>query len=94
MFAGEPFADVKLVPVPTRGVTAQDPLELKVTVRPVAVHTPGVELVTDVVPSPLVLTTAMYVSPVIPEAGRLVIVGVVGVACAMETSWLEPSAAV
>ena len=42
-------------------------------------HTPVEFEVTDVAPSPVVLTTAVKPPPVVPLAGRFEMVGVVGV---------------
>ena len=56
-------------------------------------QTEVVELVTDFVPSPVVDTVGVKEPPKVPEAGRLVMVGVVGVAWAMVKLWADPSAA-
>ena len=56
-------------------------------------HAEVVELVTDVVPPPVADTVGVKEPPKVAEAGRLVMVGVVGVALAMVKLWADPSAA-
>jgi hypothetical protein len=53
-----------------------------VTIKPVAVHTAGVEELTEVAPSPVVDTMAVKprVPPRLAVVGKLEIVGVLGVA--------------
>jgi hypothetical protein len=59
---------------------------------PLAVHT-LVELeVTDLMPSPLVLTVALNLPPTVPVEGRFEMVGVLGVACPTLNVWAVPAA--
>jgi hypothetical protein len=57
------------------------------------VQTPVVELVTDVVPSPLVMTVGVKEPPNVPELGRFDTDGVVGVVREMVKLCVDPSAA-
>jgi hypothetical protein len=59
-----------------------EPMWAKRTVSPLAptVHTNGVLVVNDLMPSPLVLMTAVKLPPTLAPAGRFVILGVLGTA--------------
>jgi hypothetical protein len=48
--------------------------------------------VTDLVPSPLVLTTALNLPPTVPLEGRFVMVGILGVARTTLNAWSVPTA--
>ena len=69
------------------------PVPTKLTVAPESEHTLTVDVVTLLVPSPVVDTVGVNEPPVTAEAGMLVIVGVLGVAWPTVTLCGEPSAA-
>ena len=62
------------------------------TVPEVTVQTLVVELVTDLVPSPVVETTGVKEPETLPEPGRFVMLGVDEAALETVKLWLEPSA--
>ena len=53
---------------------------MKCTDNPEALHTAGVEEVTEVLPSPVVATVAVKLPPKEPDDGKLEMAGGVGVA--------------
>jgi hypothetical protein len=56
-------------------------------------HTPGVELVTDVTPSPFVETAGVNESPTFGDPGIFEMVGALGAPGPTINDWGEPSAA-
>jgi hypothetical protein len=91
---GLPVAEVKSTPLATPEVRVQVPAPTKLTLSPEVVQVDGVEELTEVVPSPFVETVAVKPPPTVPEGGRFVIEGVVGVAWPTEKDCSEPEAPV
>src|ERR1700728_3063688 len=91
----DPSAGPHSTPAATWAVSEQVPVPAKLTVRPSAptVHLDGELVLTEVIPSPVVVTLATKLPPKGAEVGSFEIDGALGVPLSTEKLWAEPVAA-
>ena len=77
--------------MPTWAVNEQAPAPTKATDGPLTLHTVAVDDVTQVAPSPVVVTVGVKVPPTDPVIGRLVMVGVLGTGTVTFSTTLLPA---